>query len=227
MHSHSWSKMLHQLGHSWSLTTGLVWPGPGGMRPGLKPCPGCLHEGTWVWYKVFPELFVTILFTNCFSWKTCHLIHLLVLYWQKVRRTGSIKWMHTGTVHDADQESMSLAASVEALSVLNACVEMRKKQVWKWPPHSLQMLWNTITTTKTCGNMHQHPSCSHNPNHTWKTVANQSSSTQHPPWRKPTTDSRISPLWFPVEQPKLLETWGQRKCCTISSLCCPNSGTNL
>ena len=110
-----------------ALTTGLVWPGPGGMRPGLKPCPGCLHEGTWVWYNVFPELFVTIIFTNCFSWKTCHLIHLLVLYWQKVRRTGSIKWMHTGTVHDADQESMSLAASVEALSVLNACVEMTKK----------------------------------------------------------------------------------------------------
>ncbi len=33
--------------------------------------------------------------------------------------------MHTGTVHDADQESMSLAASVEVIGVLNACVEMR------------------------------------------------------------------------------------------------------
>lgn len=108
-------------------------------------------------------------------------------------------------------------------------------RVWKWektslgmappcPPHSLQMLWNTITTTKTCGNMHA-PSCSHNPNHSWKTVANQSSSTQHPPWRKPTTfkdfsavvscvkELTLAVFWkdkqllFSWKQPKLLETW--------------------
>lgn len=136
MHSHSWSKMLHQSGHFWSLTTGLVWPGQGGMRPGLKPCPWCFHEGTWVWYNVLPEPSINTLFTNCFSRKICHLIHLLLTYWQKVMRTGSIEWMHRGTVHHADQESMSLAASVEALSVLNAYVEMRKNKSGNGPPLS-------------------------------------------------------------------------------------------
>ena len=127
MHSHSWSKMLHQLGHSWSLD----------HRPSL----------TWswrdaAWIETLPRMLAwrnLSLIQRISRTIRYHYIHQLFqlenlpfdpfvgFILTKVRRTGSIKWMHTGTVHDADQESMSLAASVEALSVLNACVEMKKK----------------------------------------------------------------------------------------------------
>jgi len=90
------------------------------------------------------------------------------------------------------------------------------------------------------------PSCSHNPKSQlkkqWPTQAPQVST---PPEENPTTFKDFSAvvscvkelglavfwkdkqLLFQLEQPKQLETRGQTKCCTISSLCCPNNGTNL
>lgn len=184
------------------------------MRPGLKPCPGCLHEGTWVWYNVFPELFVTIIFTNCFSWKTCHLIHLLVLYWQKVRRTGSIKWMHTGTVHDADQESMSLAASVEALSVLNACVEMKKNSGMA-PPTLFKCYETKSLQPKLVG------TCMPQvvviiQNHSWKNSGQPKLLKSAPALKKTQRLSRISPLWFPVLRNLDWQSFGRTNSCFFS-----------
>ena len=123
--------------------------------------------------------------------------------------------MHTGTVHDADQESMSLAASVEALSVLNACVEMRKNKSGNGPPMPPPTLFKCYETQslqpKLVG------TCMPQVVVIIQITAEKQWPTKAPQLSTPPEEnqrlSRISRLWFPVLRNLDWQSFGRTNSC--------------